>query len=104
MVDRGSTRDDDRTILAESREDIRERLKSHLDALIGLLSLPVKYEAGNEDEVLAEIIRASSLPLLTDGDADSRNAEVLRIQNVRQVLGDWDWNSGPHRRLQEAHG
>ena len=94
MVDRGPTRDDDRTILAESREDIRERLKSHLDALIGLLSLPVKYEAGNEDEVLAEIIRASSLPLLTDGDADSRNAEVLRIQNVRQVLGDWTGIAG----------
>lgn len=70
-------------------DETQQRLKDQFDALAGLLSLTIEYDGANADAVLEQIIRAASSPTETAPDLTGPAAELRRVQEMRNIIGEW---------------
>ena len=83
-------------------DETRQRLKDQFDALTGLLSLSIEYTGTNADEVLEQIIRAAAEPTENEADLTGPAAELHRVQELRNIVGEWmqvAWQTPDMQRL-----
>ena len=89
VLQRGRSAGGMRAFIEDGMADTQARLKGHFEALTGLLSLPIEYTGANADEVLQEIIRAAAPPAAGEADLTGPAAELRRVQEMRNIIGEW---------------
>ena len=75
--------------VSDRMAETQQRLKDQFDSLAGLLSLPIEYDGTNADAVLEQIIRAAASPTETESDLTGPAAELRRVQEMRNIIGEW---------------
>ncbi len=94
-----------RDAIAEMVEQTRAELKEQLDSLSELLPEPIETQGMNEQEILAQVIKAAAAPNQAGSDlADPASQELQRIQELRKTLTDWTKVVGLTQDFQELIG
>lgn len=75
--------------VSDRMDETQQSLKDQFDALAELLSLPIEYDGTNADAVLEQIIRAAASPTETEPDMTGPAAELRRVQETRNIIGEW---------------
>ena len=89
MIQRGRGTSVMAAFVAAQLEETQARLKDQFNSLAELMRLPIAYTGENAAEVLTEIVSASA-PRETDvPDSTGPAAELRRVQDLRDVVGEW---------------
>ena len=75
--------------VSDRLDETQQRLQDQFDALAGLLSLPIEYDGTNADAVLEQIIRSAASPPEMAPDVTGPAAELRRVQETRNIIGEW---------------
>lgn len=75
--------------VSDRMDETQQRLKDQFDALAGLLSLPIEYDGTNADAALEQIIRVAASPTEAEPDLTGPAAELRRVQEMRNIIGEW---------------